>query len=45
MIKDVDIQLSAIYCIEQLNPIQAEQLASTNFELQKMLKHVKTVWK
>lgn len=44
-IKDVDIQLSAIYCIEQLNPIQAEQLASTNFELKKMLKHVKTVWK
>lgn len=45
VIKDVDIQLSAIYYIEQLNPIQAEQLASTNFELQKMLKHVKTVWK
>lgn len=43
--KDVDVQLSAINCIEHLAPIEAEQLASTNFELQKMLKHVKTVWK
>ncbi|TAF73646.1 MAG: HEAT repeat domain-containing protein [Flavobacterium sp.] len=43
--KDSDIQLSAIYCLERLNPTEAEQLTSNNFELQKMLKHVKTVWK
>lgn len=44
-IKDVDIQLSATYCIEHLSPLQAEQLATSNFELEKMLNHVKTVWK
>ena len=44
-IKDVDVQFSAIYCLEHLNPIQAEQLATINFELEKILKHVKTVWK
>lgn len=44
-IKDVDIQLAAIYCIFLINPTKAEQLVTANLELQKMLKHVKAIWK
>jgi hypothetical protein len=31
--------------LRKLRGLSQEQLASTNFELKKMLKHVKTVWK
>lgn len=41
---DADVQLSALYCLQKINPTLANDLVGENENYSRMLKHVKTLW-
>nr|WP_315174552.1 hypothetical protein [uncultured Flavobacterium sp.] len=43
-ITDTDVQISAMYCLQKIDSNLADELATTNENYSRMLKHVKTLW-